>query len=106
MAAPDEPLPDAGQATSPEDALPDLSEPPPEMTLPEEVGETPEMQDLPSFLVGQDRDTVIALLQQAGWLVTAQTPGTVQLDRGSLGLDLELDNSTGRVVEAELVDLF
>ncbi len=102
-----------GEAGPVEDPLPNLSEPPGEM-LPLEpepmapsqgVTATVETEDLASFLVGQKVDTAIAMLERDGWLVTARTPGLVQLDRGQLGLDLEVDGSTGQVVEVKVIDL-
>jgi hypothetical protein len=87
-----------------EDNLPSLPEPsdsmPPAEAMPAEVSP----QNLENFLLGQDTDTAVAMLEQDGWVVVAQTPGLVQLDRGQLGLDLEVDNTTGRVVGVDLLN--
>ncbi len=92
------------------DQLPDLSGPPPE--TPTENGShgddsSPDVpvQELASFLVGQDAETAVSMLERDGWMVTAQTPRQIQLDRGQLGLDLNIDDMTGKVVEVLLIDL-
>ena len=92
------------------DDLPDLSEPPPEMSTEEGPNQDVPAADLPvqeleSFLVGQDAETAVSMLERDGWIVIAQTPRLIQLDRGQLGLDLNIDGTTGKVVEAVLVDL-
>lgn len=90
------------------DSLPDLSEPlPAQVPLEPSNAEdrVPAENDLPTFLIGQTADTAIAMLEQDGWNVIARTPGTVQLDRGQMGLNLEVDDTTGRVEAAELVEL-
>lgn len=101
---PAEPLPEADEAISTEEGSPNLADPPSEITSP--AAEDPATaHDLTSFLVGQSRDTVIAMLRQDGWMVIAQTPRMVQLNRGNLGLDLVLDGTTGRVIDVDLLDL-
>lgn len=100
-----EPTTAPGPAPASEDALPALSDPPQEMVPAEAPLEAPDLGDLTAFLIGQDADTAIAMLQQDGWIVIAQSPRMVQLDRGQLGLDIDIDGATGKVVGAELVDL-
>jgi hypothetical protein len=100
-----EDLPIGEQPTPVEDNLPTLSDPtgpmPPAETRPSDVSP----QDMATFLIGQDTETAIAMLEQDGWVVVAQTPGLVQLDRGQMGLDLEVDNTTGKVIGIDLIDL-
>jgi hypothetical protein len=55
----------------------------------------------PTNLIGQNGAEVADALVADGWQVVARTPGLIQLDRGDMTLDLEIDRS-GNVDEADL----
>jgi hypothetical protein len=94
-----------GQVNAGEDPLPDLSEPPSQMPSAETPPADSTAEELAQVIVGRDIDTAVSTLEQDGWVVVAHTPRTVQLDRGQQGLDLQVDSSTGQVVDLDLVDL-
>jgi len=100
-----EDLPVGEQPAPVEDNLPTLSDPTGPMPPAEPLPADTLPQDMATLLIGQDTETAIAMLEQDGWVVVAQTPGLVQLDRGQLGLDLEVDNATSQVIGVNLIDL-
>jgi Spy/CpxP family protein refolding chaperone len=55
----------------------------------------------PTNLIGQNGAEVADALVAEGWNVVARTPGLIQLDRGDMRLDLEIDRS-GIIDEAAL----
>jgi hypothetical protein len=107
--APPQPLADPSETAEPQGATPAAEQIPsdPEITSPtEESGlSTVNSPDVTNFLVGRKVDAVISELERDGWMVITQTPGLVQLDRGQMGLDLTIDNTTREVIQAELAEL-
>lgn len=105
----DAPATDETPESSPEElpnlSVPDFSIPQPSFPLESEVPPVPPAADSSTALVGQNIDTVIPMLEQAGWSIVTRTPQLVQLDRDQQGLDLGIEGSTGEVVEAELLEL-
>lgn len=56
-------------------------------------------------LLGQSVHQVLPQLTEEGWLVTVQTPRSLQLENGETGLDVGFSPETGEIVEAALVNL-
>lgn len=57
-------------------------------------------------LVGQNVDEVISRLRRDSWQVAESSRSTVKLDRGQIGMDIEFDPRTRRIIAVRTADLF